>query len=38
MRIIEQGVDKEGIKVWFVLEAANLIGVYYTETEAENNL
>jgi hypothetical protein len=38
MRTIEEGIDKEGNKVWFVLEGAKLIGIYLTQIEAENNL
>ena len=38
MRYIEQGVDINGNDIWFVLEDANLIGVYETEEEANINL
>lgn len=38
MRIIEQGKDTNKINCWFVLEGANLIGIYYTLEEAQNNL
>jgi hypothetical protein len=38
MRIIEEGIDKEGVQCWFVLEDANLIEIYYTEQEAEDQL
>lgn len=38
MRYIEQGIDLEGNDVWFVLEGANLIGIFETEEEANNNL
>lgn len=38
MRIIEQGVDTENNTIWFVLEGAELIGIYYTEEEAQANL
>ena len=37
MRIIEEGIDKEGVQCWFVLEDANLIGIYYTAREFCNN-
>lgn len=38
MRYIEEGIDKDGVQCWFVLEDANLIGIFYTQAEAENNL
>lgn len=38
MRYIEQGIDKDGNDIWFVLENANLIGIYETEQEAIDNL
>jgi len=38
MRYIEQGIDKDGIQVWFVLEDADLIGIYYTEQAAKDQL
>ena len=38
MRIIEQGRDTENNDIWFVLEGAELIGIYYTEEEAQANL
>lgn len=38
MRTIEEGIDKEGNQVWFVLEGAKLIGIYTTQAEAEDNL
>lgn len=38
MITIEKGIDKEGVQCWFVLEDANLIGIYYTEQEAKNQL
>tara|TARA_B110000902_G_C13737281_1_gene371419 strand:+ start:331 stop:447 length:117 start_codon:yes stop_codon:yes gene_type:complete len=38
MRIIEEGIDKEGVKCWFILEDANLIRTYYTEQEAKDQL
>lgn len=38
MRTIEEGVDINGNPCWFVLEDADLIGIYNTYQEAENNL
>lgn len=38
MRYIEEGKDLEGSPCWFVLEGANLIGIYTTLQEAQNNL
>tara|TARA_R110000851_G_scaffold106521_1_gene225812 strand:+ start:120 stop:236 length:117 start_codon:yes stop_codon:yes gene_type:complete len=38
MITIEEGIDKEGVQCWFVLEDANLIGIYYTEQEAKDLL
>ena len=38
MRYIEQGIDIDGNDVWFVLEDADLIGIYQTEQEANENL
>lgn len=38
MRYIEQGIGINGNDVWFVLEDADLIGVYETEEEANNNI
>ena len=38
MRYIEEGIDKYGIQVWFVLQEAGLIGMYYTEQEAKDQL
>lgn len=38
MRTVEYGIDKDGVECWFVLEKANLVGVYYTEAEALNNV
>jgi prophage antirepressor-like protein len=38
MRYIEQGIDKDGVQIWFVLEDADLIGMYYTEQEAKDQL
>ncbi len=34
MRYIEEGKDINGNTCWFVLEGAELIGIYYTEEEA----
>jgi hypothetical protein len=33
---IETGIDKDGVECWFVLENADLIGIYYTLEEAQN--
>lgn len=33
---IEEGVDKDGIQCWFVLNGADFIGIYYTLLEAQN--
>ena len=38
MKIIEEGINKDGVWCWFVLEDANLVGVYETLEEAEQNL
>jgi hypothetical protein len=38
MKIIEEGINKDGVQCWFVLEDANLVGVYETLEEAEQNL
>ena len=38
MRTIEEGIDKDNQPCWFVLEDANLVGVYNTSEEAESNL
>ena len=38
MRIIEEGIDKDGNNCWFILEDANLVGIYYTLEEANSNL
>lgn len=38
MRKIEEGIDKDGNRVWFVLEGASLIGLYYTIDEAQQNI
>lgn len=38
MKYIEKGIDKDGNEVWFVLQEAQLIGIYTTEEEANNNL
>jgi hypothetical protein len=35
---IEEGTDKDGTQCWFVLNGADLIGIFYTLEEAENNL
>jgi hypothetical protein len=33
---IEEGIDKDGKKCWFLLEDANLIGIFYSYEEASN--
>ena len=38
MRYIEEGKDLEGNSCWFILEGANLIAIYITLQEAQNNL
>ena len=38
MRIIEEGIDKDGTQCWFILEGAELIGIYSTREEAEQNI
>lgn len=38
MRYIEEGYDKDGVLVWFVLEGATLLGMYYTFDEAQSSL
>lgn len=35
MKYIETGFDLDGIPCWFVLDGANLIGIYYSEAEAQ---
>lgn len=35
---IEEGLDKDGIKCWFILDNADLIGIYYTQEEAQNTV
>lgn len=35
---IEEGVDKDNTQCWFVLDGADLIGIYYTLEESEKNL
>lgn len=32
---IEKGFDKDNIECWFVLNGADLIGLYYTYEEAK---
>lgn len=34
MKYLETGFDLDGTQCWFVLEGANLIGLYYTEADA----
>lgn len=38
MRYIEEGIDKDGVQIWFVLEDANLIGIFYSEQDAKQEL
>ncbi len=38
MKYIEQGTDLKGNPCWFVLENADLLGIYTTLEEAQNNL
>ena len=38
MRYIENGIDKEGIPIWIVLEDAELIGIFYSEEDAKGQL
>lgn len=33
---IEEGIDKDGISCWFVLDSADFIGIFYTLEEAQN--
>jgi hypothetical protein len=33
---VEEGIDKDGIQCWFVLDGADLIDIFYTLEEAEN--
>jgi hypothetical protein len=33
---IEEGIDKDSTQCWFVLDGADLIGIYYTLEEAQN--
>lgn len=33
---IEEGKDVNGNKCWFVLDGADLVGIFYTLTEAQN--
>jgi hypothetical protein len=34
--IIEKGNDKDNIECWFLLDNANLVGIFYTYEEALN--
>jgi hypothetical protein len=34
--IIEKGINKDGIECWYVLDGANLVGIYNTLEEAKN--
>jgi len=33
---IEEGKDKDGVQCWFVLDGADLVGIYYTLIEAQD--
>ena len=33
---IEEGTDKDGLQCWFVLDGADLVGIYYTLIEAQD--
>ena len=33
---IEEGIDKDGIQCWFVLNGADLVGIYYSYNDAQN--
>jgi hypothetical protein len=35
-KYVEPGKDLDGNPCWFVLEGADLVGIYYSETEAQN--
>ena len=35
-KYIETGNDLDGTPCWFVLDGANLIGIYYSEAEANS--
>jgi len=35
MKYVESGKDLDGTPCWFVLEGADLIGIYYSEAEAQ---
>jgi hypothetical protein len=35
---IEEGIDKDGIQCWFVLDGADFVGIFYTLEEAQNIL
>lgn len=32
---LEEGIDKDGEQCWFVLDGADLVGIYYTLLEAQ---
>lgn len=34
MKYVESGRDLDGTPCWFVLEGADLLGIYYSEAEA----
>lgn len=36
MKYVETGTDLAGTPCWFVLEGADLIGIYYSEAEANS--
>lgn len=33
---VERGIDMNGTDVWFVLDEANLVATFYSETEAND--
>ncbi len=36
MKYVETGIDLDGNPCWFVLEGADLVGIYYSEAEANS--
>ncbi len=36
MKYVEEGKDLNGTPCWFVLEGADLIGIYYSDAEANS--
>jgi len=35
MKYVESGTSLDGTPCWFVLEGADLLGIYYSEAEAQ---